>query len=66
MSVGANASSEYLLENGSMWLIIAARRGYPQAAQFLPQYQQMIPSEIQQKADADATDCLLNFPQNCF
>ena len=66
MSVGANTNSEYLLENGFMWLIIAARRGYPQAAQFLPQYQQMIPNEIQQKAEADATGCLLNFPQNCF
>ena len=66
MSVGANAGSEYLLENGLMWLIISARRGYPQATQFLPQYQRMIPMEIQGKAEAKATECLSNFPQNCF
>lgn len=65
MTIGANTSSEYLLENGFMWLTVAARRGYPQATQMIPQFKQYIPMALQVRAELKANQCLLNFPAEC-
>lgn len=62
---GADTQSEYLLENGLMWMMVAAAKGYPQAIQMLPQFKQLIPIDIQNKARTKATRCIRDLPANC-
>lgn len=65
MMAGADTQSDYLVENGLMWMMVAAARGYPQAIQMLPQFKQQIPIAIQNKARTKASRCIRDLPANC-